>query len=122
MTVGSLMLAERLTFLDSMARTMERKIAEDPIGQPELVGRWTQAVNSMMGLIKTLKLDRNRDNSVIDALYQYDDEDPGNTPEDAPDTPSEPPESKCLLKVRDIVPERPGLYIHPLNGLPLCSF
>jgi hypothetical protein len=79
MTVGSLMLAERLTFLDAMARALERQIAQDPLGQPELVGRWTQLVNALQGLVKTLRLDRSRDGSVLDALYS--------TPPD----PQEPP-------------------------------
>ncbi len=91
MSVGSLMVAERLTFLDAMLRAWERKIAEDPMDNIELVGRWTQGCNTLAGLVKMLKLDRSRDNSVIDGLYQFDEEDeddPENTAEKPPGTPS----------------------------------
>lgn len=81
MTAGKMMLVERLCFLQEFLRQIEQDIASDPVGKPELLGRWTQGVNAMQGIIKTLKLDADRREAWIDALYSDPD------PEDAPPRP-----------------------------------
>ncbi len=74
MTTGKLMLVERLTFLQEFLSELEQNIAADPVGKPELLGRWTQGINSMMGLVRTLKLDEDKQQQVFDALYSEDPE------------------------------------------------
>ncbi len=85
MTRGKLLLLERLTFMQEFLSQLEQEIASDPVGKIELLGRWTQGVNSMSGLVKTLGLDRDKQQDFIDALYS--EAEPPDTDENQQDTP-----------------------------------
>ncbi len=47
-------LAERFVFLESMLATLEQEIASGTLELDQAMGRWTQAVNSLVGLAKVL--------------------------------------------------------------------
>lgn len=82
MTTARLVLAERLAYLVEFLRRMEQEIGEDPVGKPELVGRWTQGCNAMQGLVRMLGLDRQaagEDDWIGQMLYA--------DPVESPDTP-----------------------------------
>ncbi|MBW8042458.1 MAG: hypothetical protein FVQ85_21020 [Planctomycetes bacterium] len=51
-------LAERYVFMEFWLRTLENKILSNPKKTVALVGRWVQAMNTFMGLSKTLGLER----------------------------------------------------------------
>lgn len=55
-----LALVERFVFLEAMLSTLENEIVNstDTTNQAELVGRWTAAVNTLVGLSKAIGLDR----------------------------------------------------------------
>ena len=78
---SQLMLIERLTFQDEILQQLEQQIAVDPVGQQDMIGRYIQACNGLMGLIRTLKLDEPKEDP-IDALYGPDV--PQTAPEVAP--------------------------------------
>ena len=70
MTTGRLMMSERLTFLDEVLRQIERDMVEsdDPKIRLELFGKWTQGINSLVGLVKAMGFDRILEDP-IEALY-----------------------------------------------------
>ncbi|MHB8971318.1 MAG: hypothetical protein ACYC3X_18860 [Pirellulaceae bacterium] len=72
MTIGSLMICERLSFLHMMLRQMERKIVDDPAKNQNLLGKWASAVNCLTGLIRTLGLDTKptEESEVLSTLYR----------------------------------------------------
>lgn len=91
-----LCLCERFAFLEEFLRQMELKLVEDPVANADLLGKWVQAVNSMNGLAKTIGMPRSRAGGPqdwIDSLYEN--EDPEDTAENAPRTPSKPRKSKA---------------------------
>lgn len=47
-------LAERFVFLETLLATLEQEIAAGTTDRDKAVGRWTQAVNSLVGLAKVL--------------------------------------------------------------------
>jgi hypothetical protein len=51
-------LVERYVFLEFFLRNLESKIASESKESGELLGRWVQAVNSFLGLAKTIGLER----------------------------------------------------------------
>ncbi|MBU4271359.1 MAG: hypothetical protein KKE86_07620 [Planctomycetes bacterium] len=65
-------LIERFAFLEEFLRRIEAELVKGEVN-PELLGRWVQGVNSMVGLTKLLGANRDRRESVLDALYS----DPG---------------------------------------------
>ena len=69
MSKGKLLLLERLVFMQEFLSQWEQESAVDPVGKIELMGRWTQGCNSMSGLVKTLGLDKDKQQGFIDALY-----------------------------------------------------
>lgn len=71
-------LAERFAFMEEFLRQIERELVKGPVANADLIGKWTQAVNAMSGLAKTLGLSRSKIESAIDVYYAS---------EDDPDTP-----------------------------------
>jgi hypothetical protein len=53
-----LCLAERFTFLEFVLRGLERQIAEPPKKSEAVLSKWIQALNSLVGLAKTIGLER----------------------------------------------------------------
>lgn len=51
-------LCERYVFLEFFLKTMEARIAAQPKNSAKLISRWIQALNSLLGLSKTLGLER----------------------------------------------------------------
>jgi len=71
MTTGRLMLAERMTFLDEVLRQIERDMVEsdDPKIRLNLFNKWTQGINSLVGLVRAMGFDKPLDDP-IDVLYR----------------------------------------------------
>jgi len=51
-------LIERFVWLEAILQTIEHQMAVGEIDKAEALGRWIQAVNSLVGLAKSLGLDR----------------------------------------------------------------
>jgi hypothetical protein len=51
-------LIEKFCFLSFVLRSLERQIAENPKDSTLLIGRWTQGLNTLQGLGKTIGLHR----------------------------------------------------------------
>ncbi len=89
---GRLILCERASFLEEVLRQLELKLVEDPAGNGELLGKWAQSCNALNGLLKTIGMPRSRAGGPqdwLDSIYSEDDEDdPENTAEKPPGTPS----------------------------------
>jgi hypothetical protein len=63
-------LAERFAYLLEFTRKIELKLVDDPTAESDLLGKWIQSVNSMMGLSRMLGQDKKADQDWIDgALY-----------------------------------------------------
>ena len=63
-----LALIERAVFLEFALQRWERNILTGKASD-EAIGRWIQATNSLLGLAKTLGLNRSKMTNAIDALY-----------------------------------------------------
>jgi hypothetical protein len=68
-------LVERFAYLEEFLRRIEEKLAQDPVKQSGLLGKWVQAVNSMTGLARTLGLGDKSKQDFIDAVLYADDND-----------------------------------------------
>ena len=51
-------MVERFVFLESLLQTIETDLASGAIDRDAALGKWTQAVNSLIGLARALGLDR----------------------------------------------------------------
>lgn len=92
---AKLCLAERFAFLQEFLQQIEAELVTDPVGKEAMLGRWTQAVNSMTGLAKVLGMPRSRAGGPqdwIDSLY--DEDDGPDTPANAPGLPSKGVQAK----------------------------
>jgi len=92
MPFAKLCLAERFAFLQEFVQRIEMELVENPIEREAMLGRWTQAVNTMVGLVKVLGVPASRagGGDWIDSLYRDDDDEPENAPEKPPSTPAKP--------------------------------
>lgn len=62
-------LAERFVFLEFVLRRIEARIATEPKKAAKFIGRWIQALNSIVGLAKTIGLERRA--KTITSLQTY---------------------------------------------------
>ncbi|QDV87164.1 hypothetical protein [Planctomycetes bacterium TBK1r] len=62
-------LAERFTFLECLLESIEQDLASGKIDRTKGLARWTQAVNSLIGLSRVIGLNRRSSNAPwLDAL------------------------------------------------------
>lgn len=64
-----LCLVERFCFLEFVLRRLEYKIANEPKQSSKLLARWVQSLNSLVGLGKSIGLERRA--KKIDSLQSY---------------------------------------------------
>lgn len=62
-------LAERFVFLEFILRTLEQRIVESPKKSEAMLSRWIQGLNSIVGLAKTIGLQRRA--KKIPSLQKY---------------------------------------------------
>lgn len=62
-------LTERFVFLEYVLRTIELRIASAPKKSTKLISRWIQALNSLVGLGRTIGLERRAKKVVNLAAY-----------------------------------------------------
>ena len=108
-----LCLIERFSWLEEFLRQIESKLAEGVADQGDLLGRWTQGVNAMTGLAKTLGITTPRPTDFIEAtLYAPE------HPPLPPNNPVNPPQASLKRRKGEPKGKKPQRTREPVKLSP----
>jgi hypothetical protein len=96
-----LALIERFVFLQAVINKYESDMANNADGTVESMGKWGQAVNSLIGLAKTLGIERSASKNIWNVLNEPDEDEPQAPRVPKRPTPKKPKDRRNATPVSD---------------------